>query len=166
MANEVGDIVANITEDIKTIVRGEIELAKAEIVPAGKAAGVGAGMFGAAGYLGLNAASLLFMAGGAGLGLLFTQLLEWPLLGGLAMGFVLMAVVLLVLAGILALVGKGQLKKVKAPEAAPAEAKATVAAVKTAVDRGVADVKGELPSGEVVARRAAEPLDGATLAAR
>lgn len=134
MASDVGDIVKNLTDDIKVLVRGEVELAKAELTSSAKAAGAGAGMFGAAGYLALNAVSLLFIAGALGLALLV----------GYPLGFVIMAVILLVIAAILALIGKSQVKKIKAPEETIAEAKATGDAVKLAVERGKA--QAELPA--------------------
>ncbi|GAB3625136.1 hypothetical protein GCM10027418_32230 [Mariniluteicoccus endophyticus] len=132
----VGDLVKLISDDVKTLVQGEIQLAKSELVPSAKNAGVGAGMFGAAGYLGLNAVSLLFIAGALG----FAKLFDAPT-GWIALGFVSMAGVLLVLAGILALIGKGRIDKVKGPERTQAHAQATVDQVKAAVTRANAEVK-------------------------
>ena len=43
----VGDIIKSITDDVKLLVRDEIELAKAELMPAAKNGGIGAGLFGA-----------------------------------------------------------------------------------------------------------------------
>ena len=45
MADESGiaEVIKNIQADVSTIVRGEIELAKAELIPQAKAAGLGAG---------------------------------------------------------------------------------------------------------------------------
>ena len=103
-------LVNNIVVDTKSAAQDTVALAKAEIQPAAKAAGTAGGMFGAAGYLGASAASLLFMAGGFGFGLLFQHLFSWGPLAATALGFVSMALILLILAGILALVGKGKLK--------------------------------------------------------
>ena len=75
----LSDVIESITSDVKTIVKGEIELAKAEMVPQVKSVGVGAGLFGAAGYLGLQAATLIFVA----LGFLISQFF----LGLMAPGF-------------------------------------------------------------------------------
>ncbi len=135
MAAEVSDLVKNITDDVKVLVRGEVELAKAELSSSAKNAGAGAGLFGAAGYLALNALSLLFLAGALAIAL---WLDSWPL------GFVIMAGALLVLAAILALVGKGRLAKVKAPEKSINEAKASADAVKQAIARG--KTQAALPS--------------------
>lgn len=140
---EIGDIIKNITDDVKTIVAGEMALAKAELAESGKKAGAGAGMFGGAGYLGLNAISLLFMAGGFGIGELFSWGLGWSLLGSAAIGYVIMTVILLVLAVILTLIGKGKLEGIKGPERTVAEGKATAENVKAAITRGKENVKAE-----------------------
>lgn len=140
---EVGDIVKTITDDVKTLVRGEIELAKAEIVPSAKSAGKGAGMFGAAGYLGLNAASLLFIAAALGIGMLLRRL-GLGYVPAITLGFVITAVLLGVLAGVLALLGKKAVEQVKGPDKAIKQANESVAAIKTAVARGQASVTAEV----------------------
>jgi uncharacterized membrane protein YqjE len=55
----VADLIKQLTEQTKTLVRQEIELAKAELGEKGKKAGLGAGMFGAAGVLGFFAFAAL-----------------------------------------------------------------------------------------------------------
>ena len=55
----VGELVKEATEQAQTLVRQEIELAKVELSEKGKKAGIGAGMFGAAGMLGLYAVGAL-----------------------------------------------------------------------------------------------------------
>jgi len=52
----VGDLVKELSSQVSTLVRQEVELAKAEVGEKGKKAGAGAGMFGAAG-----AAALLML---------------------------------------------------------------------------------------------------------
>ncbi|MGO1973526.1 MAG: phage holin family protein [Propionibacteriaceae bacterium] len=152
---EVGDIVKGITEDVKVLVKGELDLAKAELKPAAKHGGVGAGLFGGAGYFGLNALSLLFIAGALGIAHGFG--FDWWL------GFVIMAGVLLVLAGVLALIGKAQVGKVKGPEQAIEEANESVESVKKAVERGNAAATAPRIKGEVTAPEVAEPTDNAVL---
>jgi uncharacterized membrane protein YqjE len=49
----VGDLVKELSSQVSTLVRQEVELAKAEVGEKGKKAGVGAGMFGGAGIAGL-----------------------------------------------------------------------------------------------------------------
>lgn len=55
----VSDLVKQLTEQTKTLVQQEIELAKAELTEKGKKAGLGAGMFGVAGLLGFFAFATL-----------------------------------------------------------------------------------------------------------
>ncbi len=122
MAEErtLGQLVAEASRDLSDIVRHEVALAKAELRDDVKAAGVGAGMFGAAGYLGFVASILIFIAAALGLA---------ELLPGWA-AFLVVAGVLLLLAGILALVGRSRVRKVSPPERTIRSAKATIAAVK------------------------------------
>ncbi len=151
MATEqaVGDIVKSITDDVLVLVRGEVELAKAELVPSAKKAGIGAGMLGAAGYLAINGLLLLFMAGALGIASLILKLTQASapgtsaasVTGWVALGFVIMAVILFIIAGILALLGRAALKKIKGPDQTVSEAKTSVESVKHAVNRGNAAAK-------------------------
>src|SRR4051794_2104251 len=127
-ARGVGDIVKDIQGEIRTIVKGEVELAKTELVPSAKNAGIGAGAFSGALYFLLNALLLLYVAGS----LAIWQWLDIPI----ALGFVIMAGVLIVIAGILGLVGLSRVKKVKGPDRAIAQGQQTADAVKTAIARG------------------------------
>jgi hypothetical protein len=123
MAEErtLGQLVAQASDDLSGIVRAEIALAKSELRADAKNAAVGGGLFGAAGYLGLLASIVLVIA--AAYGLVAAGLSPW-------LAFLIVAVVLLVLAGILALVGKSRLGKVGPPERTIRSAKGTIAAVK------------------------------------
>ena len=53
------DLLKRLSEQTSTLVRHEVELAKAELAVKGKQAGIGAGMFGAAGIVGLYAGGAL-----------------------------------------------------------------------------------------------------------
>lgn len=142
-SGEVGDVLKAIQADIQVMVRGEVELAKAELTPSAKNAGMGAGVFGGALYFVLHALILLFIAGS----LAIWQWLQVPI----AVGFVIMAGVLVVIAGILALIGVARFKKVKGPERTVANAQQTVDGVKGAITRGTAAATGkELPAGTSV----------------
>ena len=123
MAEErtLGQLVAQASDDLSGIVRAEMALAKAELRADAKNAALGGGLFGAAGYLGLLASILLVIA--AAYGLVAAGLSPW-------LAFLIVAVVLLVLAGILALVGKSRLGKLGPPERTIRSAKGTIAAVK------------------------------------
>ena len=123
MAEErtLGQLVAQASDDLSGIVRAEIALAKAELRGDVKNAALGGGLFGAAGYLGLLASILLVIA--AAYGLVAAGLAPW-------LAFLIVAVVLLLIAGILALVGKSRLGKLGPPERTIRNAQATIAAVK------------------------------------
>ncbi len=137
---EIAEIIKGIQADVTTIVKGEIELAKAELMPQAKAAGIGAGLFGAAGYFGLTAALLLFLSMSFGMSLAFFAWAKLDMLCALASGFAVMALIFLVAAAILALLGKRQMVFSGATSTL-AQAEASVAAVKGAVEKGKADVE-------------------------
>lgn len=139
----VSEVLHSITSDIQTIVRGEIELAKAEMVPQVKQAGIGAGLFGAAGYLAISALTLIYVA----LGFVFAALYAavMPLLWAGAAGFGTIAVLFLVVAAVLALVGKGKFA-LHGPDRTLAQAEQSVDAVVTAVGRAQDNVAAMTPS--------------------
>lgn len=55
----VGELFSRLSEQTSTLIRNEMALARAELKEKGKAAGVGAGMFGGAGALGFYALGAL-----------------------------------------------------------------------------------------------------------
>ncbi|SCL22118.1 phage holin family protein [Micromonospora inyonensis] len=63
----VGDLMRQVTADLSTLMRQEVELAKAEIREEGKKAGKAAGLFGGAGFGGYMVALFLSIALWAGL---------------------------------------------------------------------------------------------------
>ncbi|HYP45785.1 MAG TPA: phage holin family protein [Propionibacteriaceae bacterium] len=136
----VGDLIKSISDDVKHLVQSEIELAKAELIPSAKKAGVGAGMFGGAGYFGINGLLLLYVA--IALGIYALGLPLW-------LSFLIVALVLLLLAGILALIGLRSVKQVKGPERTIAQAQLTVAELKGAVQHANAAAKAPLIEGEI-----------------
>ena len=118
----LGALVHDLSEQTSALVRSEVELAKAELAAKGKAAGIGAGMFGAAGILGLF-----------GLGVLIaTAILALALVLPAWAAALIVGVVLLVVAGIVALVGKGKVSQATpaAPERAVEGVKQDVATIK------------------------------------
>jgi hypothetical protein len=118
----LGQLVADATHDVSSIVRSEIALAKAEVGADVKKAGVGAGMFATAGVLAFLALILLLIA--AAFGLVAAGLPAW-------LSFLIVAGVLLVVGAILALVGRSSLSKVKGkPERAIRNAQETIAALR------------------------------------
>ncbi len=140
----VSDLIKGISDDVKLLVRDEIQLAKAELVPAAKNAGIGAGLFGAAGYFAICALSVLYFAAAFAL----AQVVEtW-------LAFLIVGVALLLIAGLLGAVGFVLVKRVKAPQKTIANANATVTEIKAAVQRGNAAAKAPQIEAEVVSSRA------------
>ncbi|ADB29585.1 protein of unknown function DUF1469 [Kribbella flavida DSM 17836] len=122
----VGQLVANASRDLSSLVRSEIELGKAELKKTAVAAGTGAGMFGGAAFLGLLAIILLSIAAAYGVSALGIH----P-----ALAFVIVAVLYLVIAAVLVLVGKNQLGKAKGPQRAIETSKESVEALR-AIGKG------------------------------
>ena len=69
-STSLGDLLGEVTKDISTLMRQEVELAKAELKQSASKAGKGVGMFGGAGYAGLMAILFLSIALWWGLGYL------------------------------------------------------------------------------------------------
>ncbi len=134
----ISDVITDITADVKTIVRSEIALAKAELMPQAKKVGIGAGLFGVAAVSAVVALMMLFIAGSFALAGLYLGVMApvWAY----SLGFVTMAVVLLVIAGILALIGKGQVT-VPGPEKTIETTNEAIASVEHAIKRGQANVE-------------------------
>jgi len=118
----LGQLVADATHDISSIVRSEVALAKAEIGADAKKAGAGIGLFAAAGLLAFLALILLLIS--AAFGLVAAGLSPW-------LALLIVGGVLLVVGVILALVGKSSVGKIKGkPERTIKSAQDTIAAVK------------------------------------
>ena len=118
----LGQLVADATRDISSIVHSEVALAKAEIAADAKKAGAGAGMFVTAGVLAFLALILLLIA--AAYGLVAAGLPPWA-------AFLIVAGVLLVIGAILVLAGKHNFDNLKGkPERAIKSTQDTIAAVR------------------------------------
>lgn len=117
----IGEIVASIRDELTSIVRHEIEIAKAEVKATLIKAGIGAIGFGIAAFLLLNALILLFFAAAWGLGA--AGLPMWA-------SFLIVAGALIVIAVIAALIGLNRIKAIRAPEQTIATAQGTVSALK------------------------------------
>lgn len=134
MADQPGmaDVIKNIQDDVRTIIKGELELAKIELLPQAKSAGIGAGLFGGAGYLAVMGATLLFCGFSFWLSLGFQSWFHLDQLAALAWGFGIMAVLMFLLAGVLVLIGKQQLV-LTGPTETVAHAQDSVEVVKDAL---------------------------------
>lgn len=99
----LGELLSDVSKDLSTLFRQEIALAKAELTESAKKAGKGAGMFGGAGLTALFA-------------LLFISIAAWWALGylvGNAWSALIIAVIYGIIAAVLALQGRKQMKEIK-----------------------------------------------------
>jgi hypothetical protein len=99
----VGELVSEVSRDLSTLIRQEIELAKAEATQSAKRAGKGAGMFGGAGVAGHMV-------------LLFLSLALWWALGTVMGGGwsgLVVAALWAVVAAVLAARGRSEIKAVE-----------------------------------------------------
>ena len=117
----LGRLLAEATRDLSGLVRDEIDLAKAELRDDVKAGVKGGGMLGAAGFLGVVAFILLSIA----LAYALVALGLHP-----ALAFLIIGVLYLLIAGVLALIGKRNLSRVKPPERTIETSKETVQVLK------------------------------------
>jgi len=113
--NSTGDLVKQLSEQVTTLVRQEVDLAKAELTEKGKQAGIGAGMFGAAGLLGVFGLAVITAAV---ILLLDNAVEDW--IAALIVGAVYLAA-----AGIAALMGRDRVR-----EATPLAPEQTVETLK------------------------------------
>jgi hypothetical protein len=109
------ELVKHLSEQTSTLIRQELELAKAELTEKGKAAGAGAGMLGGAGLAGLLALGALT----ACIVLLLAEAMDaW-------VGALIVTVLYGAVAGVLALAGRGRVRA-----ATPAAPEQTIESVK------------------------------------
>lgn len=122
-----GELVRRLSTQLSELVRRELELARTELAAKGKRAGAGAGLAGAGGVIALFGVGALVAAAIAALAMVVPVWLSALIVG----------VVLLLVAGVLALAGRSQLKRAAppVPEQAVQGVQDDVAAVKGAVHR-------------------------------
>jgi uncharacterized membrane protein YqjE len=116
----IGELVRDLANETNTLVRQEIELAKAELSEKVRTAGKGAGMFGAAGIVGLLSLGSLT----AFLIALLATAIDHVWLSALIIALIYGAI-----AGVLAMRGRDEVK-----EAAPAVPEQTMESVKEDVE--------------------------------
>jgi hypothetical protein len=121
------ELIEQLTDQLTRLVRDEVRLAQAEVTQKAKRLGIGAGLFGGAGVVALLGLGALVTAAILGL--------AHVLPGWLAA--IIVAVVLLAVAGVLALIGRKDVDKATPP--LPTEAiagvQADIATVKQAASR-------------------------------
>lgn len=103
----VGTLVQSAMADMSTLVRAEIELAKAEIGRSAKKGAIGGGLFGAAGVVAAFSMFFLFITIAEALTAL--GLPRW-------VSYLIVWVFLLLVAGVFALIGKRMISKIEKPE--------------------------------------------------
>lgn len=118
----MGELVSSLSEQTSLLVRDEIKLGMKELAEKGKHAGIGVGMFGAAGIVALYGGGALVAMG---IGLLALAMEVWA-------AALIVAVLLFATAAVLALLGKKQVVEAvpPAPEEAVAGLKADLDTVK------------------------------------
>jgi uncharacterized membrane protein YqjE len=125
----VGELVQRATEQVSRLVRDELALARAELTEKGKHAGIGVGLFGGGGALALYGFGTLIAA----VVLLLGEVMPYWVAA------LIVAVVLLLIAGVLALLGRKQVRQAvpPMPESAAESVRADVRTVTAAVrERG------------------------------
>jgi len=110
----VGELLKQLSQETATLVRQELDLAKAEMAAKGKEAGMGAGMVGGAGAVALLAAGALTASI---IAVLDSAMALW-------LAALLVAVVYAAIAAVLAAAGKGHIKQ--AAPAVPEETQHTL----------------------------------------
>lgn len=116
----LGELVSRLSEQSSRLVRDELALAKTELRESAKHAGVGAGLFGGAGFIAVLGVITLVGSGVAALSLVVDV---W-------LAALVVAVALFAIAGIVALAGKKQVGEVGPPEQAIENVKKDIAEVK------------------------------------
>lgn len=120
------DLVRRASEQISTLVRDEIQLARTEMAEKGKRASKGAGLFGAAAMLALYGVAALLTA------VILAVALALPAWAAA----LIVGAVLLVIAGILVILGRGNIRRIgpAVPQATIDSLRADVNAVTNAVE--------------------------------
>jgi membrane protein len=121
------DLVKQVSEQATTLVRDEIKLAQLEMTRKGKQAGVGAGMLGGGGLIALYGVACLIACAIIGLSHVMQAWLAALVVGA----------VLLIAAGVAALVGKSRLSRATppVPEETVSSVKSDVAEIKERAHR-------------------------------
>lgn len=122
----VGQLVADASESLSTLIRSEIELAKLELRSSVKNAGVGVGFFGAAAVVLVFSLTFGFVALAEGLNA--AGLWRW-------LAYLVVFVAQLCAVGLFVFMGVRKVKRVRAPERTIATSKDTVAYLKANTKR-------------------------------
>lgn len=125
--------LVEIKDAVSDFVAKEAELASAELKPAAKAAGMGAGFFAGAAVFLFHALWMLVILITLAVGLLLHSVTPMGPWVSFTLGFLVSVLFSVLVAGILFTLGRGKFSQVKKPEATISEAKATLDAVVDAI---------------------------------
>jgi hypothetical protein len=125
----LGQLVSDASRDVSELVRYEIALAKAEVQRDIKRGLTAGGLFGAAALLAVYATVALMISAGLGLALVVPA---W-------LAFLIVALALLVIGGVLVLVGRSQIGGIKPPERTIRSTKETIAVMRNRGGDGAAE---------------------------
>lgn len=136
-----GDYVRVLKATVPTMASQIGELAKAELKPAAKHGGIGAGSLGGAAVVGVTVLKLGMLTGAFAFSMIYHELFGRNPLTALTLGFLTMAVIGVLIMAVLALIGWRQLKRVQPPNATIAETKASLGAITDAIELGAQDAR-------------------------
>lgn len=100
-----GELVSRLSEEVSELVRNELRLAGAEVSGKARKAGIGAGLFGTAGIVALYGVGVLIA----------TAILALALAMDAWLAALIVGVVLLIVAGVAALLGKRKVEEASPP---------------------------------------------------
>jgi hypothetical protein len=134
--------VSTLVDAMKALAMGWKDKAIAQAKPKAKSAGILGGAFGAAGLFAVKAVSLLVLAAAAAFGGLYSSVMNpWA---ATALGLVTVAVILLLLAGIFALVGRSQIPVLTKKLDIGEDVKLGAETITSGIEKGKAEVEAEL----------------------
>ena len=123
----IGQLFASIMEDISSLIRGEIALAKAEVRKSAQMAARGAGLIGGAIFLATLCFIFLLVA--------LSYAIASALNGRVWAGFLIVALLLLIITAIMGYFAKRHFDQVKGPERAQAQSEATLNTLRAMPDK-------------------------------
>ncbi|RLP09795.1 phage holin family protein [Propionibacterium australiense] len=139
--SRLGDYISTIRSGVPRMLSGIGELARAELVPSAKHAGIGGLGLGVVAALGLFLLHCLLWAAVFGIAIFFHAVVGFGWLGSMAFAFLTLALISLILVIVFGIVAFAQLRQVKAPTATIAEAKASISSLSNAVAEGVSEAR-------------------------
>lgn len=140
--SDIAEVIKAVQDDITTIVRGEVALVADEIKGEAAKAGIIATLFGGAGYVAISAIAVLFSALGFAWSIGYQAWFGLGILPALFWGFLTMAVLMLLIAGLLGYLGT-RMPTPGAPTRSIEDAKEQVAFVKETITQASAEAAAQ-----------------------